>query len=177
MTTLKIDSVEVANQAALQFSQTYSDVQAVDFRRTADGSGVLRSTGTSKLQTTITGRGWMPAGLATLDRTASHVIECATPDGVTASGTSVAIPANRRNDVDHMPLGFAQVNGSLQRTTITNLAALNAGTEDTATLTAVSGADLYQVNYWPKITAAITRLSETVDESGNFTWTLEAEEI
>jgi len=62
-------------------------------------------------------------------------------------------------------------------TTITNLADLNAGTSDTATLQAVAGAAGYRVNYWPKITAAIIEKTVSADSAAVFRWSLSAEEV
>lgn len=179
MTTLKIDGLEVANQAALAFTQTYDDDAALDFRRTADGSGYLRSSWADKLRTTIAGRGWAPTALERLDRTLTHTIECATPRArsVAAPTLTVTLPAARRNDTDHVPIAFAMVDEELTRTTISNLAALNAYSTNDATLVAVTGATLYQVSYWPKFTGAILRRSGGTDALGNFTWQLELAEV
>lgn len=176
MPTLKIGSIAVAIEELGDFSQTYRRLEAVDVQRTADGSAVVRTLGWLKLATAIRATGFAP-GLAAIDAGQTHLIECATPRVIEGASTSIAIPAARRNDTLHEPIAFAQVDGRLTGTTITNLADLNAGTSDTATLTAVAGADSYRVAVWPKITCAITRNEVSGNAATRFTWNLEAEEI
>jgi len=176
MPTLIIDSIEIPIESLLSFSQQYTDEGAIDFKRTADGSGIVRELWTGKLSTQITGQGWVP-GLDAFARGQSHTISCVTPRVVSATGTTITLPAARRNDTGHAPFAHALVAGELVATTITNLADINAGTSDAATLTAVSGAAGYRVTYWPKIVAAIRSQTHSGDQRADFTWTIEAEEV
>jgi hypothetical protein len=176
MARLIIGSIEIPDQASMDFTQTYKVQSAIDFRRAADGSGFLRELWTGKLSTTIQARGWV-AGVDDLALGQSHVIACAMYRAINATGTSIALPATRRSDAEFDPIGFALVDDQLVETPITNIAAINAGSEDTATLTAVAGASGYRVHYWPLITAAIVALTSNGNSRASFEWQLEAEEL
>lgn len=175
MATLYIGTVEIPVDALLEFTQNYDERGAVDFVRVATGAGKIRELWSGKLSTTIRATGWAP-GFDEFDVGQTHEIQCVAPRTLSGS-TSIALPTTRRNDTDHAPIAFGIVNGELVSTTITNLAAINAGTQDTATLTAVSGASGYVVNYWPKFVAAITVKRATGNSRASFTWNIEAEEI
>ena len=171
ITTLEIGSIVVATRAVLEFNQVYADTLAVDFRRTADGTGHIRSTGTGKLTTQISGRGWMPAGLAGIDVTETHVIKCAMPRDYSSATTTVSIPSARRSDAGHTPYAYAVVDGDEVATEITDI------TDDVATCTAVAGASHYTVYIFPEITAHITRLEHRGQASAVYSWALDAEEM
>jgi len=171
ITTLEIDGIAIPTESILEFDQQYDELQARDLRRTADNSAVLRVTGNSKLITTISGKGWAPAGLATLDTGTTHVIRCAMPNSVHEADETVTIPANRRSDTGHTPIGFAVVGDRLVETEITGIVS------NVATLTTVAGeTGGYVVHYWPEITAVIVTNSAKGNSRAAFEWQIEAEE-
>ena len=51
-----------------------------------------------------------------------------------------------------------------------------SATGTTAPLGSVSGATLYQVTYWPKLSCYITPPTDEWQQNGDYTWTLSAEE-
>ena len=173
--TLEIDSLVIAPQTLLRFTQDYEELLAREFRRTADNSGVLRVTGTAKVRTVIESLGWIPAGVTSLNLGTTHLMKCAMIRSADSDTATVTVPAGRRSDIE--PLGFAIVDDLAVSTPITNLADILAGTTDDATLTAVAGAVSYRVHYWPEITVVILSNDSDGDEQGRFNWTLEAEEI
>lgn len=169
--TLEFDSIIVPMQSMIEFDQDYEDIKAEDFRRTADGAGHLRALTWSKLRTTISGSGWVPTAFAGLSAGATYTIKCATPRSANSATTSVTLPAARRTDGDHTPIGFALVGIELIETPITGIVA------NVATLTSVSGASGYRVHYWPQISAVITSMKGRGGSAANFDFSIEAEEV
>jgi len=177
MTNLVIGSVEYPIETLYEFDQSYRKLNAANFRRTADGSGVLRSTWSGKIATSIRGKGWAPGAFDAIALDTTHTIKCAAPLPVTSATTTVTIPASRRTDADNQPIGFAEVGGLLVYTTITNIADINAKSTNDALLAAVSGATGYRVHYTPEFTGVIRALSVTGQSTANYEIEIEAEEV
>jgi hypothetical protein len=93
------------------------------------------------------------------------------PNGVTAATNSVTLPAARRSDADHDPVGFALVGDELVPTNIGSIIA------NVATLDVVAGATAYEVWYWPELTVAVVRNTAKGQQDNSYQWTIEAEEI
>jgi len=170
-TNLIIGSIEVPLESRGAFNQEYEDINGQTFRRTADGSGVLRSLWTGKVRTLISGDGWAPSAFENIDAGTTHVIKCAMTRAASSATTSVTLPAARRSDAGHTPIGFALVDDTLVETPITGIVA------NVATLTAVAGADGYRVHYFPEITAVILRNTCKGAFDARFTWQIEAEQL
>lgn len=151
-------------------TQSYTPLQAVDRRRTAAGSLVQRSLWTGKLRTVISGDGPAPSGLQEIDTSASYTIACVTPLAINSASNVIDIPSNRRVDSGSTPIGFAEVNGSLQPTPVS----MNV---DQATLTIVSGATAYQVRWFPILTVLSDPIRQDLQRSSGFGWSLTAEEV
>ena len=177
MSTLVIGSHEFPTETLLEFDQDYQDLNAASFRRTADGSAVIRELWTGKLRTTISGRGWAPGPIRLLQENTSYLIKCVMPIPVESATTTVTIPAGRRTDSEHQPVGFAIVNGLMIETPITNIAAINAESTNDATLTAVSGSSGYRVQYAPEFTGAIRTLRVVGKSTASYDVEIEAEEL
>lgn len=175
--TLEIDGVRVPTEAVLEFEQEYTDLAGVSFERLADGAGVVRSTWSGKLATRLRGEGWAPSALENLALGTTHVMRCIMPRQVAGAGLSITLPAARRSDAGHEPIGLAAVGDALIETPITNLADILSGASDAATLTAVAGADGYRVQYWPEITAVITSNTSRGRSRAVYDWALEAEQV
>jgi len=174
--TLEIDGIPVPVRSILEFDQQCEQLSGRDARRLADGSYAVRETWTGKLRVTLTGKGWAPAMLEALATGQTHVLRCIVRRQVISTLTTVTLPAARRNDTDHDPLGYAIKGSALVSTPITNLASINAGSSDDAVLTAVSGADGYAVDYWPELTVVVTRNTTTGRQDNRFDWLVEAEQ-
>jgi hypothetical protein len=173
--TFEIDDLVIAPQTLLEFRQEYTELRPLDFRRSADNSGFLRTTALPKLATTVESTGWIPSGFTSLDRGTTHTLKCAMIRSRDSSTETVTLPAGRRSDID--PIGFAIVDRLAVVTTITNLADILAGTTDDAILATVGGADSYRVHYWPEITCVILSNTSSGEQDGDFEWQLEAEEV
>jgi hypothetical protein len=171
--TLKIDGIVITHLALQEFEQRYSEYgENVSFRRTADSTGIIRSTGNDKLLTRIQGKGWMPGGLQGFSRRTAHLLSCPTPRDVISATPTVQIPAARRSDAGYEPYAHAIVDGVAVETAIDSLVG------DTVTCAPVSSATGYGVAYYPEITAWLS-VNDLTAENGDraFTWELEAEEI
>ena len=177
MITLEVGSIVIPTEAALEFEQDYEEITAQTIERTAAGGGILRRLYGGKLRSLVTGKGWVPAAFINLDTGAAHVIKCAAPLEVSSANTTVTLPAGRRSDAGHEPIGFGLVGDRLVATTISNLAAILAGTSDDASLVAVPGAIGYRVVYHPQITALILSHRCKGASSGNYDFRLEVEQV
>jgi len=170
VSNLVIDSITIPTRSLLEYDQQYQEMRADDFRRVADGSGVLRTLGWAKLRTTINAKGWVPLGLAAF-RGGQYLIKCAAPHAVDSASNVITLPAARRSDTGYDPYALAQVDGDLVETTISD------ETGDVFTLATVSGATGYRLQYYPEFTAVITDARSKGDSGINYTWSMVAEQV
>lgn len=168
--TLEIDLIIIPQQGRHTFEQEYEDLRGISFNRVANGDGILRETWSGKISTTISGEGWAPSAFANLGQ-GTHLVKCAVPRAASSDTVTVTLPASRRSDAGHEPRGWALVGTNLVETTISGIVA------NVATLDAVAGAVGYRVTYFPQIIAAITVNDGGLEDDGNYSWRIEAEEI
>lgn len=170
-TVLLLDGLPVPLLSRLEVTQRYEVILPTWFRRVADNTGVLRSTGTEKIATTISGRGWMPPALQALSPGSVHTIGCIAWRDVISEASEITLPAERRIDDNHRPVGYAVVGSDL-------VPAVEIGTvDDIMTLGSVSGASHYVAYYLPLISARIVRAENQTESSAQHSWTLEAEQF
>jgi hypothetical protein len=174
MMILKIGSIDIPLLAALDIEQTYDPIGGETVLRTIGGTGIKQTTW-QKLRTSISGSGWIPAGLASLDTTAQQVIGCIVPRAVPCvfATRQATLPAARRSDSGHIPWGLAIMADNAVVVTTASLAG------NVATVASVAGAVAYQALYLPSLTCWLTR---RVSDSGNrsdasYRWEIEAEEV
>lgn len=154
--------------------QTYQQAQPRTLKRKVNGDALLLDGAASnKLRTRISGRGWVIAGLDGLDYTQVMTLKCIKPRGINSASNVISIPAARRSDTEFLPLGFACLSDGQRIPTTIDIVS------DTATLGVVSGAVIYQVEYYPQLQVNIVQPpDESFDRSDvNFTWSIVAEEI
>lgn len=147
-------------------AQTYEVIGGRTRGRKLSGAGYVQQHW-AKLRTTISGEGSLPAPLAGLDPATSYEISCAEPR-VIAGTASITLPAGRRSDV--APIGYAVLDGLLVETPVSI-----AG--NVASLTAVTGAQHYEVRYWPKFTAHLEIEAEADVNGAARRWRVVAEEV
>lgn len=169
--SLILGSVSVPLLAALDLSQTYEAIGGVWTGRTLNGTAVRRQHW-SKTRTTISGGGWVPACLQALDYSAALSLSCIAPRVVAAASVEATLPTARRADAGFLPYALAVLaDGSLANTAV-------AIVGNVATAAAVSGATQYLFHYYPILSVFAEAPSDSFDAaSGNFTWSLTAEEI
>lgn len=167
--TLEIGGLVIPVQAAGDIEQTFEPIGGVSTGRMMNGTA-YRQRHWRKLKTRISGSGFAPPGLAGLDYDAQLLLKSVAARALQAVGNVVTVPAARRTDTGYAPLGYAVVAG---RTVSTPLAL--AG--DTATLTAVSGAQGYGVWYWPQITVYAEFNDSARPAGAAWSWSIEAEEV
>lgn len=172
-TTLEIDGIIVPQETFLSFDQQYDDIEASSWARVASGAGILRVHWTGKLRTEISGNGWAASLFAGLQKGVAHTLKCAVPRAVDATAGTITLPAARRSDSGHEPVGYALLSdGRLIETEITDISA------DVATLTEVEGAVGYRVEYWPELTVHILRNTcKYSSKSNDYAFEIEAEEF
>jgi hypothetical protein len=169
--TLKVGSIEIPARACLDLDQTYEPIGGESILRTISGAGIKQVTW-SKTRTTISGGGWIPNGLASINYAAQQTIACLVPRGVTCDGSRQAtLPAARRADTGYTPWAIAMMDDGSAVSTPVSIAT------NTATATAVAGAVGYQVLYYPLLTCWVARPTEsgTVGEA-SYRWEMVAEE-
>lgn len=168
----QLGSVIVPVVAALNYDERFENLEGATLLRLGEGAGVKQSVW-QKWRVTLSGDGWMPFGLDTLDYTAPLVLRCAMPRAVTAAGASIALPSARRADAGYLPTARAHLanTGGWVDT------ALSIG-GDTATVTPVSGAIAYSVLYYPQLTVIASRPTTSGSRAaGTFAWELACEEV
>lgn len=171
--TLEIGNIVVPRETFLEFDQEYEMLEAADFARLADGTGVLRTAWTGKLRTLMSGKGWAASAFAGLAQGAVYTLKCAAPLPVDGTTTSITLPTARRSDTDHEPVGYAHTaDGRLVETPITGIVS------NVATLTAVDNALGYRVEYLPQVSVVILRNTcKYAQASNDFAWSIEAEQV
>ncbi len=171
---LIIGGIEIPTHALMDgFTQDYEELAGISARRTLAGSLLIQRAWPLDrnylLRTTISGGGSMPPPLDQLDRGSVHEVSCAEARMIAAQVPVIALPAGRRSDGAHAPRGHALVDGELVETSV-----VMSG--DTAILAPVSGAQQYQVRYWPRFTGFITHKSSGDPWQARRTWSLTIEE-
>lgn len=173
--TLIIGGIQVPAYALTDsFSQAYEEIAGISSARMGDGSMVVQRawptvSANYKLKTTIGGGGSLPAPLDGLNRGSTVEVECAEPRRIASTSNVITIPAGRRTGT-YAPKGYALVDGLLVETSL-------ALVGNVATLTAVAGAQHYQVLYWPKFTGVLTHQSSGEPWQARRTWSVTIEEV
>lgn len=164
---LLIGGIPIPSHAGIA-SQQYEPLGGSTLLRMANGAGKKR-THWRKLKTTISGSGWLPLALQSLDFGAPIDIACIQARALSSPSSRVfALPTSRRADVQ--PWGWALVGREWVDAEITL-------SGDQATLSAVEGAQLYQVNWLPLLTVYMDDpTSQMSVDSATYDWTIEAEE-
>lgn len=170
--TLEIDNIIVPTQSLLTFSQNYTDLRGENFERVASGDGVLRTLWSGKIETQINGEGWAPSAFDNLEIGKPYTLRCAMIRAATDADETVPLPAARRTDAGHLPIGFALVGQLLVETPI-----LNISGSDLATLQTVAGAVGYRVHYYPELVVAVTVNTNNYQNDGTFQWSIVAQEL
>lgn len=169
MIDLEIGGLVFPIDSKHSIEQSYEDVTAQTTHRMMDGTA-RRQQRWTKLKTTISGSGWVPAGISALDKSQSHLIKCLGERSIIGA-SPITIPGGYRTDGDYAPRGFGYVAGEMVETAV-------ADASGVITLTAVTGATAYQVIYYPEITAYITSYDDNFSlDSAEFGWSIECEEV
>lgn len=166
---LILGGIVVPLHARLEWQQTYEPIGGTVVHRMASGAAI-KQTHWRKLSTTVTARGTIPPALLSLDYDGTLVMDCAAPRSLGGTGLVYTLPATRRTDTGYTPRAFALVAGRW-------VPAVLGIVTNTATITAVSGAEQYQIWYWPRLTVYCEPPAEQDDIMGaDYGWTLVAEE-
>lgn len=162
-------TVDISFSEAQSYSQNYEIISGSSIFRTLDGTGVKQQNWT-KLKTTITGSGALPAGLSGLDFSLPITLKCGAARKVASTSNVIAIPANRRTELTNLPFAFKYIDGIPYRTTL-----VFAG--NVATIPVDGLAQGYSVSYYPEIEVIMNDPTESVELIGDqFQWSLAAEE-
>ena len=172
MSFFEIDGITVPILSVVDFTQSYDDFGSSVIQRMMDGTG-KKQTNWTKIKTTLSGRGWVPAGLDGVDfsNPAGVLLKCAAAKMISSASNVAVLPADRRSDAGYEVRGYALVAGVRIDTTV-------GISTNTATLGAVAGATAYQFEYFPQIMVFAKLSSSGVDVTeANYSWRIEAEEV
>lgn len=168
--SLIIGDVTVPYRAGHSMRQAYSRLPGgTTTLRMADGSGVKQQAW-RKLQTQISGVGWVPNALQSLDYSQPLQLHGIAPLTVTSPGNTAVLPVDRRSDAGYQPQGLAWVAGEAVEVDVTV-------SGDTAAATVVPDAEFYQFSYWPVLTVFAEFNEDTDTATGAISWQLECEEV
>lgn len=163
-----IAGISIAPVAGFEVRQTLDPIEAKTILRTLNGTGIQQSRW-KKLQSTITGSGWLPDGLDALNTDNAVAVSCIEPLSVASASNGITIPRTFRTDSPYAPQGAAIVDGQLISTPVSLAGAV-------ATLTAVPGATQYHVVYYPIITGFVSIRRQFDDAQQTHNWTIEVVE-
>lgn len=167
---LIIGGVHIPIYSKMVFNQTYERIGGVYQRRFMNGRG-KKQFNWVKIRTTITAQGPSPSGLDLLDFESPMEISCAKPKVAHSTGLVFVIPATRRSDTGFTPFADAYVDMQWVP------ASMSIST-NTCTLTAVPGAEIYRVSWYPKFNANVNYESDDTDMiESTYSWSITAEEV
>lgn len=167
---LMLGGLEVPLYSRLDWSQSYGPIGGNVVLRMASGAGV-KLTHWRKWATAVSAGGNIPPGLDGLDYDNPLEMRCAKPMTMGGTGLVYTLPAARRSDTGFTPLAFARVGRQWVPAEVNTVV-------NTATITAVTGAELYQVRWWPQLTVLCEPPSVDHDvHGGQVRWSLDAEEV
>lgn len=157
----KVNGIELTKAAAEGLSQSYAKTPKFVVR-TMDGTAKAQTV-FLKIETAISGSGWMLTGWEGLDFSSSVTLSCCEAVTIGSASNVIPIPANRRTDI--AVRGFAIVDG-VRVSTPVNIVT------NTATLTPVASATHYIIGYYPEFSAFVE-----ITQNGRQSWTLTAKEV
>lgn len=167
MSDFELAGIRIPIRANLQFNQTYEPIGGTHTFRTQNGRAV-KQTHFNKLKTTLSGTGWMPAGLDGIDYSEPLILKCAAPRSFSSSTNQISLPSNRR--IDKAPIGFALVDGEL-------LVTQCHIQESMAVLDIKTNAQGYQVLYYPELLVfAEPPVIQSNIHNTDFSWRINCEE-
>lgn len=169
MRELIVAGIAITIRESERLTQDYETLGATGALRMADGALKHRTAWHGKIKTVISGEGVTPSGLSGIDHTLNHNVKCIKERGVSSSSNVINVPSGRR--ADYGVEGLVHIGSKIVKTPVSL-------SGDTATLTPVTGAEIYQAIYWPEFTCKF----EPVEESGRVrgarhTWRLIGEQV
>lgn len=163
-----IDNIILDNVAGFEIKQSYRTLNDGIVLRMIDGTGIKQNSWT-KVETVISGSGWVPDGLQNVDFRSSVVIDCIEPISITQASNVFTLPTNRRSDVTPYALAYTSTGWvNTASSLVTN----------TLTATTVSGATAYMGIWFPKLTVFCNSPAYNLDtSSGTFNWSITGQEV
>jgi hypothetical protein len=171
---LIIGGIRLPRHASLTVDQDYSPIGAASMLRMGNGGGIIQSSEWGKWSTTISCTGWSPSGLDGINwkDPGGVVIACIKPMSLITTDTEnvITIPGTYRTDAE--VIGYALV-GNYQVPTAVSMEG------NVATLTAVSGATAYKVEWLPILNCFCNGgiKPSYSSRSNEYAWSLEGEEL
>lgn len=163
-----IGTLPIPDISGFKTNTAYRRIGPKTLFRSLNGTAII-ATRWQKLGFTLSGSGWIPEGMDSLDEDVAVDFHLTGWRSTSSASPIITIPRTFRVD-EFTPVGYAFVVGEAVDTDVTL-----SGNE--ATLTTVVGASQYQVKYCPIINSVITKIDRQHNqESNTFSWSIEAEE-
>lgn len=167
--SFELGGVLVPLTVALNLNQSIARVGGRSSLRFANGTS-LRQQAWQKLRVTLSGDGWVPLGLDSLNFEATMQFRAGVPHALRANGNVITLPVARRTDAGYLPFARAHTADGDVATPV----ALDG---NVATCTVVSGALSYTVSYYPQLTVWADPPEQQFDRAGaSASWELLLEE-
>ncbi|MCJ8168629.1 hypothetical protein [Atopomonas sediminilitoris] len=167
MTPLIINGIELPIHTGID-SQRYETVGGSTTLRMHSGRAI-KQTHYRKLSISISGSGWMPAGLAGLDTGVPVDVWCFQPRSILTTALTVTVTTDVRPDV--APWVLAYVRGEW-----VPVASVTAGR--VVTITQRPDATQYAVYWLPRLSVLLDDIPEDLDATtGTYTWQITGQEV
>lgn len=148
--------------------QEYSAESGTTDARLSNGR-LVRMHHWRKESITLSGQGWMGAGLDGLEYSQPLELRCTQPKSITTGALSAELTSAPRPDVE--PWAMAKVQGDWVSTQCSLAGAV-------ASITPVAGASAYRVSWMPMYTVLCQPPREALDpSSANYQWSFTAKEV
>jgi hypothetical protein len=171
---IELGGVRIPLLSSLNLTQDFSSTARETILPMGDGTLVKQTLSGSedKVEVSISATGPVPTGLQGLDFTGFLLFKSATPMAISKTNASITIPSARRSDGIYVPWGRAFVDDAVVLTPV-------AMDEDVATLTPVTGAQLYQCLWYPQFNVfTVDGIRTTFDEwASEARWNLTLRQI
>lgn len=164
--SLKIGSLTISAEAGFSLKQTYQPILARTLKRSKNGTLTIQSR-YRKLQSRISGSGWLPDGLDAIDTDALQAVSCIQALSVASASNVITIPRPFRTDTGFTVQGVAIVSDQSVVTSVSMAGSV-------ATLTPVAGASQYHSVYYPVLTCALSINRQFDEDAQTWSWDIEA---
>jgi hypothetical protein len=166
---LKINSIPITMPQGYDITQTFKPIAGRSIKRLSNGAAVSMSNW-RKLSTDISGSGFYPPGLDAINWAAAVTIDSIARQSISSASPSIALPGTIRNDAGYVPDGAALVAGNWVTTPVSVATGV-------ATLTTVSGATLYLVQFYPVLSVFAELETSEDSNDGVIRWSISGEQV
>ena len=167
--TLKVNNLDITPPQGFEISQAFAPIGGRSIKRLSNGAAVSMSSW-RKLSTDISGSGFYPPGLDAINWDAAVTIHSIARRSITSASNVIALPGTYRADTDYLPDAAAIVGGEL----VPSPVSIATGV---ATITTVSGATGYFIQFFPVLTVFADIDTSEDDQGRIIRWRIRGEQV